>query len=255
MPFTPAHIAVVIPFRKWFRNPVYFTALVIGSIVPDMEYFLRFNPASGFSHTIRGIFMFDIPLTLLLLWLWNIYIRKSVINYFPFYRFSNTGSDSTSSKNIKNYLLIILCAFLGIITHLLWDGFTHGKGYFVQRISFLGEDVFSGYFRMKVCYLLWYVCSFIGTVIVVFYSFRIRKSKSVSEIKADQNISEFWSKTIFLTLMIGVIRIAMGLSHNIPRHLVIITIGAFIYSYCLIAFSESDWLNKNIPQQDNNLKS
>lgn len=246
MPFTPAHIAVVLPFRKWFRNPAYFSALVIGSIVPDMEYFLRFNPASGFSHTIKGIFLFDIPLALLLLWLWNIYIRNSVVNYFPSYRFNDAERETSPGKNIKSYLLIVVSAFIGIITHLLWDGFTHGKGYFVQRIPFLGEEVFTAYLKMKVCYLLWYICSFLGTIIVAFYFFRIKKSTAVNKTKADHNISEFWSKTFFLTLMIAVIRIAMGLSHNVPRHLVIITIGAFIYSYCLIAFSESEWLRKKM---------
>ena len=232
MPFTPAHIVAVLPFRKHFRE-LFFTALVIGSIVPDMEYFLRFNPASGFSHTFKGIFLFDIPLSLFILWLWQLYIKQAFINFIPYLKVSEVEEKPVYSLGV--IVTTILCITAGTMTHLLWDAFTHGKGYFVLKSTWLQKEVLSGVLQMKMCYLLWYLCSIGGTLIVIAAFFSKKKRKIIHYETAP---SDFWSKVLFLTMMLAVIRISMGLSHNIPRHLVIIAIGSFIYAFSLIAFTE-----------------
>jgi hypothetical protein len=232
VPFTPAHIVAVLPFRKRCRE-LFFAALVIGSIVPDMEYFLRFNPASGFSHTVKGIFLFDLPLSLLMLWLWQLYIKQTFISFIPYLKEQPAAEKAT--YNFTGVLSVIICIIAGTSTHLIWDAFTHGKGYFVVRTDWLQKELFSGVFRMKMCYFLWYFCSITGTIIVML-TFFSRKRRKVDDQKTSP--SDFWSKVLFLTLMIAVIRISMGLSHNIPRHLVIIAIGSFLYAFSLIAFTE-----------------
>ncbi len=238
MPFTPAHIAAILPAHKHVKNHQYFTALAIGSIVPDMEYFLRFNPASGFSHTIKGVFLFDIPVALLMIWLWNLYIKQSVIKFFPFIRNRNLPENKNTSAAYVHPLIIIWYTFLGILTHVFWDSFTHGKGYFVTHFDFLHQEYLSGMFRMKGCYLLWYISSFAGTMLVIYYFFK-RPSLAIKDGNDIKTRMDFWAKTVFLTLMIAVIRVSMGLSHNVPRHLVIIIIGAFIYAYSMLAYTET----------------
>src|SRR5690625_7567658 len=62
MPFTFSHPAIVLPLtflpRQWFS----LTGLVIGSLTPDFEYFLRMRIKSNYSHTIDGLVWFDVPL-------------------------------------------------------------------------------------------------------------------------------------------------------------------------------------------------
>ena len=54
MPFTFSHPAIVLPLKylpkKWFS----FTGLIIGSMTPDFEYFLRMKVKSDYSHTLNG---------------------------------------------------------------------------------------------------------------------------------------------------------------------------------------------------------
>ena len=56
MPFTFSHPALILPLKyfpnKWFS----LTGLVIGSLTPDFEYFLRMRIKSVYSHTLEGIF-------------------------------------------------------------------------------------------------------------------------------------------------------------------------------------------------------
>ncbi|AIK36171.1 hypothetical protein BG07_3819 [Bacillus pseudomycoides] len=58
MPFTFAHPAAVIPFCKKQRY-VSVTALVLGSMVPDFEYFLHFRPYGVIGHTFR-VLLFEL---------------------------------------------------------------------------------------------------------------------------------------------------------------------------------------------------
>jgi len=54
MTFTFAHPAVVIPLKekrpKWFNG----TALILGRMAPDFEYFIRFEAKAVVGHKVRS---------------------------------------------------------------------------------------------------------------------------------------------------------------------------------------------------------
>ncbi len=66
MPFTFSHPAIVLPFGLIGQRYFSMTALIIGSMTPDFEYFLRLRVRSDFSHTLFGVFWFDLPLGIVL---------------------------------------------------------------------------------------------------------------------------------------------------------------------------------------------
>src|SRR5579859_7081779 len=57
MPFTLSHAAVVVPFRRMLP----FSALVIGSMVPDLPYFVPRLVNNHFAHGTLGFFVFCLP--------------------------------------------------------------------------------------------------------------------------------------------------------------------------------------------------
>ncbi|MFN5774209.1 DUF4184 family protein, partial [Flavobacterium sp.] len=85
MPFTFSHPAIVLPLtflpRQWFS----LTGLVIGSLTPDFEYFLRMRIESNYSHTIDGLFWFDLSLGLLLAFLFHNIVRDSLFDNLPIF--------------------------------------------------------------------------------------------------------------------------------------------------------------------------
>jgi len=83
MPFTFSHPAIVLPLKflpkRWFS----LTALVIGSLTPDFEYFIRMKVQSDFSHTFLGIFWFYLPLGILLAFIFHNTVRNSLFVNIP----------------------------------------------------------------------------------------------------------------------------------------------------------------------------
>src|ERR1700712_1533317 len=83
MPFTLAHPAIVLPLRKLPKHWYSLTGLIIGSITPDFEYFIRMRVQSIYSHTLWGLFWFDIPLGLLLTFGYLSFIRDGLVDNLP----------------------------------------------------------------------------------------------------------------------------------------------------------------------------
>ena len=90
MPFTLAHAAAALPFR---RTRLILSAVVVGTFAPDFEYFLRLVPGGHFGHTLPGVFVLDLPLSLVVLWLFHTYMREPIMTLLPepIQRFTTKG--------------------------------------------------------------------------------------------------------------------------------------------------------------------
>lgn len=53
MPFTFSHPSIVLPLTYLPKKWISLTGIVIGSLTPDFEYFLRMKIQSTYSHTIH----------------------------------------------------------------------------------------------------------------------------------------------------------------------------------------------------------
>ncbi|HVM92123.1 MAG TPA: DUF4184 family protein [Terriglobales bacterium] len=124
MPFTPAHAAAAFPFR---RTGLIWSALVIGTMAPDIEYFLRLAPGQPYGHTPPGIFLVSLPLGLITLWLFHSFVKAPFVELLPrelecrlvpYMRKFQFGGAS-------RFALIAASVLIGIFTHIAWDSFTH----------------------------------------------------------------------------------------------------------------------------------
>jgi hypothetical protein len=124
MPFTPAHAAAALPFRRTRLNT---SALIAGTFAPDFEYFLRLSPSGGFGHTPLGAFVLSLPLALLVLWLFHTVVKVPLISLLPDAIQGRVTVDANRSRfaNPATFTLIAGSALVGIMTHILWDSFTH----------------------------------------------------------------------------------------------------------------------------------
>ena len=85
MPFTFAHPAVVLPGVFLPKHWMSLTGLVVGSLVPDFEYFFRWQVLSLYSHTPAGIFWFDVPVALALCFVFHVVIKKALLENLPIF--------------------------------------------------------------------------------------------------------------------------------------------------------------------------
>lgn len=237
MPFTAAHPAIVILFRKLNPKFISLTGLIAGSIVPDFEYFLWMNPASHLSHTLQGIFLFNLPVVFLMAFAWHSLLAPQLLSTLPFLKnkLRKRYIQDFPSWLQKKWPVFLASAMIGILTHLVWDSFCHAGGYLVTRIEYLNtHEVILGH-SIRRCYILWYISSIAGLLICMFYTMD-RKQVNLKNIREIIRVKgRFWLEVFALTLVLAFIRISMGLSWNRTRHIIIILIGCFIYSVFIMA--------------------
>lgn len=183
MPFTPAHASIVLPLLRLKPQHVSATALVIGSVAPDFEYFLKMSVSSQYSHTILGILYFDIPLTVLLAFLFHGIVKENLISNLPVffqYRFQDLLNLNFKDYFKTYYWVVIISAFIGSSSHILWDAFTHNDGFFAQRISIYKHIVvpFDGV-RYPLFYALQHISTFVGLTIIIAYIFFMKQNKNI----------------------------------------------------------------------------
>jgi hypothetical protein len=202
MPFTLSHPAILLPIKYLPSRYYSWTGLIIGSLVPDFEYFIRMKMLSIFSHTLSGLFWFDIPLSLLLTVIFHNIVRDELIDNLPNY-FKSTlimYKDFHWIVHLKyNWVIILGSIFIGSISHLLWDSFTHYHGYFVQNIVALKYYISLSKYQMPVYKILQHGSSLIGMILIVriFY-----KMPSINSGKSKSNAT-YWS-IYFTTVSISI---------------------------------------------------
>jgi hypothetical protein len=135
MPFTFSHPAIVLPLIKARLN-LSATALIIGSMIPDFEYFIRMKDRSTYSHTLTGVFWFDIPLALLVCFIYHLIVRNSLFDNLPSFlkdRFSVYKRFDWSKYFLRHWAIVLVSIIIGAVSHILWDGVTHNTMFFVNK--------------------------------------------------------------------------------------------------------------------------
>lgn len=144
MPFTFCHPAIVLPLTKLSKTRLSATGLIIGSMAPDFEYFLKMRMEKIHGHSFWGMFYFDLPLTILLAFAFHLLVRDALILNLPELLKKRldpfVGFDWLEWVKRKWYVLLY-SALIGILSHIFWDAFTHSNGYFVRHFDILQGSV------------------------------------------------------------------------------------------------------------------
>lgn len=134
MPFTLSHPAAAVPLAKC-GLPL--SAVVIGSIVPDLPYFLRMSTGKLIGHSFVGIFIFCVPVGMLMLWVFHVVLKQPLLSLLPVKqqeRLAPVGAKFRFGPS-RQFFLIILALGIGALTHVIWDSFTHAHDWPVQQFS------------------------------------------------------------------------------------------------------------------------
>lgn len=176
MPFTFAHPAAVLPFLK--KRYFSATGLIVGSIAPDFEYFLKMRSGSVHSHSLAGMFYFDLPISFLIAFLFHQLVKNALISNSPGFlqrRLVDVKQFDFLTFIKSRYWMFIYSALLGVSTHLVWDSFTHSGALMAEQIPLIMtvKVPFQG-----VNYPLWYtlqnVSSIVGLSLVSIYLMRLK---------------------------------------------------------------------------------
>jgi len=235
MPFTFSHPAIVLPLtylpQRWFS----LTGLVVGSLTPDFEYFLRMRIQSDYSHSMGGLFWFDLPLGLLLAFVFQQVVRNPLCDNLPHALKSRLlifNHFQWSAYFKANYMVVIFSLLIGAVSHILWDSFTHQHGYFVQAIPALREEIHLAGMQIPAFKLLQHTSTFIGAFFIALALYKLPKDETL---KRPLNL-KYWGVFIILCLAVISIRLFCGLSYLQYGHVIVTAISAGLISFIITPF-------------------
>ncbi|WP_168119547.1 DUF4184 family protein [Paenibacillus sp. HB172176] len=205
MPFTFAHPAFAFPLKWINRKYVSLTGLTLGSMAPDMEYFLHFEPYRSIGHTLPGFFRQAIPLSIIFAIVFHLIVKKSLALHLPSAFHLNHRAyhmlGEWRMNSVASWLIFLISLFIGFVSHLTVDSFTHSSGFFAMHFPSLK---FTMIMDRPLYKLLQYGFSLLGlgfiAMTILYYLFRSNSDGAgVPEIPASQKLL-FWSCTFVIAI-------------------------------------------------------
>lgn len=149
MPFTPSHAVVALPFM---RTPLVPAAVAIGAMTPDLPLFVRgIGLSYGFTHDATSI-VFTTVIALVLMLLWRVVLRPALVELSPDAlaarlpsEWRRTGWDAVREtmaprERFGYPLVVVVSLMLGVLTHIVWDLFTHEGRWGVENVPVLQQQ-------------------------------------------------------------------------------------------------------------------
>jgi Domain of unknown function (DUF4184) len=138
VPFTGSHPAAVLPL---LRTPLPASALVIGSIAPDVPYFVLGRPAWT-THTALAVVSTDLLIGAAVWLVWHALLAGPALAAAPAgLRARLVGrvrvGVGVRLGSVRLVVLTALALVVGAATHVLWDEFTHAEGWGPEHLGAL----------------------------------------------------------------------------------------------------------------------
>ena len=207
MPFTFAHPLAILPLGIRENRYLDFTALIFGSMAPDFEYFIHFRPYQLHGHTLLGQLYYNLPLVLIISLIWHYIIKEQVILNLPApycTHYLYLTKKRWRIKSARSFVVFISSALIGMLTHLLWDSFTHIEGYFVTQIAILSYSISLMNYKIPLYKVLQHGSTLIGLIIIMVYLLRIQEKTLTDKIIGISKTSKlfFWIGIILIDFII-----------------------------------------------------
>lgn len=249
MPLTFAHPAAVLPL---LRGPLVPAALVAGALAPDVPYFLRGLqvPVSAQSwwepfmnatttHDWPGAATISLPTALLLYLAITACVR-------PFrWLIALTGPTPRRPARVPAWWgWMVLSLIVGVVTHVVWDSFTHSEGWVVQNVAFLNEHAAGSLTWAR---LLQHLSTAVGLAAIAVYSWR-RRGQWFPASRGGRRLTRRAAIVGLAAAILGAVAVVVvrdGLASGVEHVLASAAVGAGLgAATAVVAFSLVWWVTR-----------
>ncbi|MFO0907097.1 MAG: DUF4184 family protein [Isosphaeraceae bacterium] len=140
MPFTPTHMLAVVPIAAVSRGWLPFSALAIGSMIPDFPLFCPISPSYATTHSPLGLFTACLPLGLAAFFLFHSVMKAPLLALLP--RAIQSRCLGLEAPTRRTLVPAVLALVAGAATHVFWDSFTHRGRWGTQLVPALNAVAF-----------------------------------------------------------------------------------------------------------------
>jgi hypothetical protein len=165
MPFTISHAATVVPIRPFGV----FSALLVGSFIPDLPYFIPKLSRNHFAHSLPNLFLFCLPMGFLCLWIFQRFLREPLATLLPVSHQVRLGANEFKFLPLRRLAHIVLSILMGASSHIVWDSFTHQSGWAVQNWDALRKQVTIANHSIQMSDLVQHISTVTGLTLLAFW--------------------------------------------------------------------------------------
>lgn len=136
MPFTLSHAVAVLPLATGHPGRVLVpAALVIGSMVPDLPYFIPPQRGGTWSHAASGPVTIDLVMGLVVLAVWQFLLYRPLVDFAPRW----VGERLPEMRPIRGvgWFWAAVSVVIGASTHVLLDSFFHPDRWATTQVAAL----------------------------------------------------------------------------------------------------------------------
>lgn len=221
MPFTFAHPIFAAPL-KWVK-PTYIslTGLVLGAMSPDFEYFIALEPHQWIGHSMKGLLLEAIPLSIILAFLFHKIIKQPLAYHLPSYYGLDQRAVNLVEEHrwllysLRQWTVFLVSVIIGFYSHLLVDAFTHESGTFVQNLPWLQGSLIGALPNYK---LLQYSSSLAGmaieATILLFIMGQVKPSSRWKRSLSARHKLRYWGIAIIVMLVVWGLKLLLMSSNN-----------------------------------------
>jgi hypothetical protein len=113
------------------------STLVIGSMSPDLLFYVPIRMADPGTHTLAGAITIDLALGSAVFLIWRLAGRRFRAVFLPGLHLAPTPPQPKTPRLLPLPAAVLSGLFLGSLTHLGWDSFTHANGWAVNWLPWL----------------------------------------------------------------------------------------------------------------------
>jgi hypothetical protein len=139
-------------------------------MIPDSHYFLPWRMQHYETHSAASLVTYSLPAGLLVYWLFQYLIKVPLIELLPEGAYARwlPHEPPASIRSLRQWLIAACAIFVGALTHLVWDAFTHEGARGVRMLPVQDEPVLDiGRHHLMFARLLQDLSSLLGLMVVV----------------------------------------------------------------------------------------
>jgi hypothetical protein len=220
MPFTLAHPAAVVPLRRRLGPHASLSALVLGSMTPDLAYFVPIGVAGAESHSLGGLLWYCLPAGLLAYLAFHALVRPLVIALLPVSARARLGTAAKRPAfSLPAAIGVTTSLLVGAASHLAWDSFTHSTGFAVQALPPLRAQLHVlDRYPLPVWSLLQYVSSVVGLLLLGYWARRWYAATDPAEPTGASAPAVGWRLLVVLVLLVPATAAATAAAWHVLAH-------------------------------------
>jgi hypothetical protein len=130
----------------------------------------------------------------------------------------------------SKFFLILVSLFIGAVTHIIWDSFTHEFGWAVQKFQILNSPVIiTSYGTVKLHSILQHGSTIIGAILLLYWY--LKWVKSAPGVNIDPRFKYPGNKKLIFIICISLLACFMGILYSSSKVVVINSITSFRYFF------------------------